>query len=547
MFHVEQNNMNTIKGNIANVREGFFFKGEIFIKDGKITEIEKKDVVENVYILPGLIDSHVHIESSMVSPEEFSRIAVSHGTVAVVSDPHEIANVNGIDGINYMINSSNKADIKFFFGCPSCVPATAVESSGARIDSDAVRDLLKRDDIYFLSEMMNFPGVICQDSEVIKKINYAIDCKKPIDGHAPMLKGSNLIKYIKYGISTDHECSSIDEALVKINHGMKIQIREGSAAKNFNQLKSLIDTNNDSVMLCTDDCHPDELLKHHINKFFKKPYSDGINFFNLLRAATINPKMHYDIDVGSLSVGDSADFIIVDNLNDFNVLKTYINGKEVFCSNKGISARRKREKIIINNFNTNKVFKNQLIINEEKALDNIIEIVNGELITNIFKHQLKFIEKEGYKIDVSKDILKIVVKNRYNESIPSLGFVKNFGLKKGAIASSIAHDSHNIICIGVDDESIKNAINKLIDLKGGIVYYCDGIFTKLKLDISGIMSTESIYKIAKEYCEIEKLLIENGVKICSPLMSMAFLSLIVIPDIKICDKGLFDVKKFKLI
>ncbi|MBE9469254.1 MAG: adenine deaminase [Bacteroidetes bacterium] len=534
-----------ISGTIADVVNKRFYKGVVKVRDNKIIDIVKKDNVENQFILPGLIDSHIHIESSMLVPSEFAKLAVLHGTVATVSDPHEIANVLGIEGVDFMINNSKTVPFKFFFGAPSCVPATGFETSGFELNSADIENLLKRDDIYYLSEMMNFPGVIYNDNEVINKINLSKKFNKPIDGHAPGLSGNDLKKYVDSGISNDHECSTIEEALEKINCGMKIQIREGSAAKNFEALCKLIDSHPDKVMLCSDDLHPDNLIQGHINKLIKKAQKKGFDFFNILRAATYNPVKHYGLNVGLLQKNDPADFIVVDNLDDFNVLKTFVNGQKVAENNNALFDTKKAE--IINNFSVKGISKNDLIVKAENDKTmNLINAFDGELYTKGITVKPK-IENNCIVSDIENDILKIVVVNRYDEKAkPAVGFVKGFALKRGAIASSIAHDSHNIICVGTNDTDILSAITKIIDNKGGIVACNEKNIYDLPLPIAGLMSNKSGKEVASQYKFLNDKALEFGSKFAAPFMSLAFMALLVIPELKIGDKGLFDVNKFKL-
>ena len=539
--------LQVIKGNIVDVYKEKIYKGEVHIKDKIIVNIKEKEVPENHYILPGLIDAHMHIESTMVTPSRFSQIAIKHGTVAVVTDPHEIANVKGIEGIDYMIDDSKSVPMKFFFGAPSCVPATNFETSGAEINSTDIENLLKRDDIFFLSEMMNYPGVIFNDKEVHKKLKLAKKYNKRIDGHAPGIYGDKITKYINAGITTDHECLNTAEAIDKINKGMLVQIREGSAAKNFEALHTLIDTHPNSIMLCTDDSHPDDLINlGHIDKIVRIALNKNHNIFNILKATVLNPIKHYNLPVGSLKVNDFADLIIVDNLNEFNILKTYINGECVFENNK-IKFSLKPTNKTINNFKLEKTSIYDLKIKTEKKSEiKVITFKDGDLMTNYFTHKInsenKFIES-----DLENDILKIVVINRYNKkSKPVIGFINNFNIKNGAIASSIAHDSHNIIAVGSNDKDIHNAINKIIENKGGISVSSGEYLDSLELEIGGLMTNKDIYTTSKKYTELDNKTKEIGSKLNSPFMTLSFMALLVIPKLKIGDKGLFDGEKFEL-
>lgn len=545
--------MQTITANYVNAFTKEIYPAEISFEQ-KIISIKKIGNIPNEnlpYAIPGFVDAHVHIESSMLIPSEFARIAVTHGTVATVSDPHEIANVCGVEGVKYMIEDGKQVPFKFYFGAPSCVPATVFETAGATLDSDAVHDLLKSDDIKYLAEMMNFPGVLHGDEEVMKKIKYAHSLQKPVDGHAPGLHGTEAKKYVEAGISTDHECFTKEEALDKLQYGMKILIREGSAAKNFEALIDLLNDYEDSIMFCSDDKHPDSLVLGHINQLCERAAAKGIESFKIIKAACINPVLHYKLDVGLLRETDNADFILVKDIKTFQPLYTYINGSLV--SEKGITKIKfKNNKKIINNFYVNKIniFNLRLTI-KETLLDSkgeipVIEAFNGQLITNKLYTQPK-IENDSLISNAEKDILKIVVVNRYQQEVViSKGFIKNFGFKRGAIASSVAHDSHNIIAVGVDDYSLMLAINAVIENKGGISV-ADEQVNVLPLEIAGLMSNNDGYFIAKKYSELDKLAKNLGSKLSAPFMTLSFMALLVIPHLKLSDKGLFDGDKFSFI
>ena len=533
-----------ISGNICDPLSRRIFSGEITVSNGKITNItENEEIYENNYILPGLIDSHVHIESSMLAPSEFARAAVVHGTVATVSDPHEIANVCGIEGVNFMIENGESVPFKFYFGAPSCVPATAFESAGSEITANEIKILLSNPKIKYLSEMMNFPGVLYDFPDVIEKLNIAKSFNKPIDGHAPGLKGEQAAKYISAGISTDHECFTLEEAIEKINFGMKILIREGTAAKNFETLHSLLTSHPEYCMLCSDDKHPDDLLLSHINRILSRAVAKGHDFFNVLRSATVNPVQHYNLDVGLLQVNDPADFIVVKNLTDFEVLKTYINGKLV--AENGRTLIDKVDFEPINNFNCElKSVLDFVIYSEDEVNVNVIEAIEGELITTKTTAFLKPVDGKLVS-DIEQDILKITVVNRYNNVKPSVAFIKNFGLNKGALASSIGHDSHNIIAIGTNDEELTNAVNAVINSKGGIAVVNGDEKIILPLPLAGLMSIDSAETTAEKYTLLNNKAAELGCSIHSPFMTLSFMALLVIPYIKLSDKGLFDGSKFE--
>lgn len=536
----------TVKGQFIDIHNRTIYPAEIAIRQGKIDNIKKIDDAPDEYILPGFVDAHVHIESSMLVPITFAQLALKHGTVATVSDPHEIANVCGIPGIQYMIDNSKQSPLKFFFGAPSCVPATSFETAGAVIDSKDIATLLSNPDIWYLAEMMNFPGVLFEDAEVMAKIAAAKDANKVVDGHAPGLRGDDVKKYAAAGISTDHECFTIEEAKDKLTAGMKILIREGSAAKNYEALAPLFKTHPSELMFCSDDKHPDELVESHINALVKRAVSEGYDLYDVLRAACINPVEHYSLPVGQLKAGDPADFIVVDDTTNFNVLQTYINGTIV--AENGESKVDLPEIKPINNFNINYKTEADFKIKATKSGSKIrvIEALDGQLITNEYIGTAKV--EDGYIVsDTSKDILKIAVVNRYDNKAPvSVGFIKNFGLKHGAIASTVGHDCHNIIVVGVDDSSITTAVNTLVDSKGGICCVDEqGKVSELPLPIAGLMSDEKGTIVAEKYSAIDKKAKKMGSELRAPFMTLSFMALLVIPSLKLSDKGLFNGQKFE--
>jgi adenine deaminase len=547
MFHVEHYYKKNKKvfmkiyGQLVDIHNRDIYPAALTFFDGKITEVERVDSAPDIFILPGLTDAHIHIESSMVTPGAFAMTAVKHGTCNVVSDPHEIANILGIQGIEFMLNDAEKVPLNFFFGAPSCVPATNFESNGAILNPDNVHQMLKRKEIHYLSEMMNFPGVINKDPEVLKKIEYAKISGKPVDGHAPGLRGESLKKYVATGISTDHECSSIDEALEKISLGMKILIREGSAARNLNSLKELFNSNPEMVMLCSDDLHPEMLQKRHINKLIAGLISEGFNAYDVIRSATINPSDHYNLNAGLLRTGENADFILVDALEKMNIRETWIKGQKVYSEGKVLFTYKAPYEV--NNFNCRPLIEKDIQVRNIDRKIRVITAKEGELLTG--EEYFLPSESEFIASDTSSDILKIVVKDRYKDSAPSIGFIKGFGLKSGAFASSIAHDSHNIISVGTNDNDILNAINEIVIMKGGLSV-CSGVEKKsLKLDIGGIMTTRSCEEIAVDYDNLNKLTGLLGCTMKAPFMTLSFMALLVIPDLKIGDRGLFDVRKFE--
>ena len=562
-----------ISGQIVDVVNSRIFNGTIEIKNGKISNVidenhcqssesESKFSGQRQIIMPGFVDSHVHIESSLLVPTEFARLVVPHGSVASVSDPHEIANVLGAEGVKYMIEIGKKSPFKFYFGAPSCVPATTFETSGATLNSDDIEELLSSDDIKYLGEMMNYPGVLSNDNEVVEKLESAKRHNKPVDGHAPLLSGDDLKKYRDAGISTDHECSNLDEAREKAALGMTILIREGSAANNFNALIPLIKEYPNQVTFCTDDAHPHELVKSHINGLVKKAIGLGYDALDVIKAATLTPVRHYNLEVGLLQKNDPADFIIIDNFKDFNILRTYIDGKLV--AENGKTLLENIPVHTINNFVAEKLTADDFKVADEGKDINIIGIIKGELLTEKIVGRPKTVRSRELGVkslidnnndefenvlvsDVENDILKIAVINRYEKKKPAVGFIKDFGLKKGALASSVAHDSHNIIVIGCNDEAMAIATNMIIENKGGFAV-CDENMNKcLPLPVAGIMTNEDAFKIAADYQEIKDLAKSLGSHLSDPFMTMEFMALLVIPKLKLSDKGLFDGEKFELI
>ena len=538
----------TVSGQYMDIVGKKIFPAQIKIEDGFITSIEPCATAGSGFLMPGFIDSHVHIESSMLIPSAFARLAVTHGTIGTVSDPHEIANVCGVDGVHYMIQNGKQVPFHFFFGAPSCVPATEFETAGAAIRSDEVEKLLSSPDIYYLSEMMNFPGVLFKDEEVLKKIAAAHKFGKPVDGHAPGLRGDQAKQYIEAGISTDHECFTKEEALDKLKYGMKILIREGSAAKNFEALYELIDEYASMTMLCSDDKHPDSLLEGHINKLCARAVAKGMDVFNVLRAACVNPVHHYKLPTGLLKVGDPANFIVVKDLTTFDVAQTYINGALV--AENGQSHIKAVLADAINQFDAAPITEKDIQI--EAALypskDNlipVIEAIDEQLITNCL-WETACIEAGLLISNIERDVLKIVVYNRYHKAAPKVAFIKNFGFKLGAIASTVAHDSHNIIAVGVNDAEIVAAINLVIKEKGGISCVKDGVDKVLGLPVAGLMSLQDPYEVATQYTAIDKMAKSLGSKLGSPFMTLSFMALLVIPHLKLSDKGLFDGDQFKL-
>lgn len=535
-----------ISGQLTDVVSGAIFPGEVIVENGRIAAIERVSVAGDRYILPGLIDAHVHIESSMLLPSEFARLAVVHGTTATVSDPHEIANVLGMEGVKFMIRNGKKVPFRFFFGAPSCVPATGFETSGACLGPAEVEEMLSWPEILYLAEMMNFPGVLHQDGEVMAKLAAAAKYGKPVDGHAPGVLGEDARRYAAAGISTDHECFSREEALDKIRAGMKILIREGSAARNFDELIGLIKDYPEMIMFCSDDKHPDDLINGHINLLIKRALKSGYELMDVLRACTLNPVRHYGLDAGLLQPGDKADFIIIDHPEQFNVLATFVDGIKVAEHGKSLIDRVKEESP--NAFNAMTLSPGMLSIEAVSGRIKVQQALAGQLITE--KKVVAASISDGMVVsDPERDILKMIVMNRYSPAEPAMDFVSGFGLKRGAIASTVAHDSHNIIAVGADDASIVRAVNMLVEASGGIA--CvegpdtqadDGLI--LPLPVAGIMSAEDGYTVAENYKMINRKVRNLGSSLDAPFMTLSFMALLVIPALKLSDKGLFDGNTF---
>jgi adenine deaminase len=533
--------MNIVKGTITDPVQRKTFKGELLIRNGKIEKVSELSDVPDQTILPGLIDSHIHIESSMLVPSEFARQAVRHGTVATVSDPHEIANVCGMEGVEFMIENGNRVPLKFFFGAPSCVPATPYETAGAELDVNDVSELLQRNDIHFLAEMMNWPGVLNNDPGIMEKIDSAKKAGKPVDGHAPGLKGEKAVRYASAGISTDHECFTKSEAVDKLNCGMLIAIREGSAAKNYNALIELLDEYPGKIMFCSDDKHPDDLIRGHMNEILKRTLSLGYDLFDVLHALSVLPVQHYKLDVGLLQPGDPADFIIVDTPENMNIKETWIDGIPVFQHGNVLFPEIKARKI--NRFLSRQVTADDFRLYSDNPFQHIIVAKDGELITDREVATLKI--KNGEVLaDPSRDILKIAVVNRYKKQSPSLGFIKNFGINHGAIASSVGHDSHNIIAVGSSNEQISTAVNLIMENKGGISAVYGDQKEILALPVGGIMSDLPGEEVAAGYERLSGMAKQMGSKLKAPFMLISFMALLVIPSLKMSDKGLFDGESF---
>ncbi len=540
--------MYQVTGQFIDLFNREIYPARIDISEGRIRGISRISEAPQRYILPGFTDAHIHIESSMLVPSAFAQIAVVHGTVATVSDPHEIANVCGVAGVDYMIADAGTVPFKFNFGAPSCVPATGFETAGAVLGPVEIRSLLQRPEIRYLAEMMNFPGALNGDPDVLAKIRIAHELGKPVDGHAPGLRGTEAARYAALGISTDHECVTAEEALDKLDAGMYILVREGSAAKNFDALIGLLKTHPGRIMFCSDDKHPDELVKGHIDELVVRALKAGCDLFDILYAACVLPVVHYKLDVGLLREGDPADFILVDNLDTFKVLATFIDGQKV--AENGQSLIPAVVATPLNNFSINTqqqvVFRCHYDGAEEQVTVKVIDALDGQLITTASTATLP-VSDGCILADPGQDVLKIGVLNRYHEAPVALGFIRNFGLQRGAIASSVAHDSHNIVFVGVDDAAIAAAVNGIIQHRGGISASDGDTVAVMPLPVAGLMSLADGHEAARQYEELDAFAKSLGSKLSAPFMTLSFMALPVIPLLKMTDRGLFDVGVFNFV
>lgn len=539
--------MDCIDANLVDIDSRTIRPVRLRFDAGIIRSIEplQRDAALGTFLLPGFVDSHVHIESSMLTPAQFARTAVTHGTIATVSDPHEIANVLGRRGIEFMLRDAERVPFKFFFGAPSCVPATVFETAGSSINSDETEQLLDDPGIHYLAEMMNFPGVISGDPEVLAKLAAARKRDVPIDGHAPGLRGEDARRYFAAGITTDHECFTEDEAVEKLKLGVLVQIREGSAARNFDALYKLIDGYPGRIMLCSDDKHPDELLRGHINQLCRRAVAAGCDLFNVLTAACRVPVEHYRLPVGRLNVGDSADFIEVDSLTEYRVLRTFIDG--VCVAEKGRSSFDVTPATPINRFECSEKTIDQFAVESVSGKAVRIIVAQDRLLTTTSATFEPRIIDSNVVSDPSRDLLKLAVVNRYHDAPPAIGFVRGFGLRRGAIAGSVAHDSHNIIAVGTTDQEICDAVNAVIENRGGLAAVDGAKRETLPLPVAGLMSNLSCEEVADAYQRLDQMAKDVGCLLQAPFMTLSFLALLVIPSLKLSDKGLFDGDRFELV
>ncbi|GAB2957373.1 adenine deaminase [Hymenobacter coalescens] len=503
------------------------------------------------YALPGFVDAHVHVESSLLVPAEFARLAVVHGTVATVSDPHEIGNVLGVAGVEFMLDNARQSPFHFCFGAPSCVPATVFETAGATITADDIEQLFQRPEIGYLAEMMNWPGVLHGDADVLRKIALARQYDLPIDGHAPGLRGEDARRYAAAGMSTDHECFTADEALDKLAVGMHILIREGSAARNFEALVDLLHEHSAHIMFCSDDKHPDSLVLGHIDALVRRAVQRGIDVWKVLRAACLNPVRHYRLAVGQLRPADAADFIVVDNLRDFRVQQTFLRGELVAENGRTLLPTAAHQ--APNNFHAQPVQPQDFALpatddTATTAPVHAIRCYDGQLITSADPASVP-VQGGQLQPDVAQDVLKLTVVNRYETgAAPAVAFIRGFGLRRGALASSVGHDSHNITAVGCSDEAIARAVNLVIEARGGLAAVGDdGEELLLPLPVAGLMSDGEGYAVAEAYTAVDKLAKQLGSPLGAPFMTLSFMALLVIPALKLSDKGLFDGEKFEFV
>ena len=541
---------------IANVVDVFarsIQPAVVLVEAGRIASIAPIDEPEPntalPYIMPGFVDAHVHVESSLLVPTEFARLAVTHGTVATVSDPHEIGNVLGVAGVEFMLKNASHTPFKFCFGAPSCVPATPFETAGAEITAADIARLFENPKIGYLAEMMNWPGVLHRASDVMAKIAIAQAAGRPVDGHAPGLRGNDAAHYASAGISTDHECFTAAEARDKLAVGMKILIREGSAARNFDALIQLLPEHYANLMFCSDDKHPDTLVLGHINQLVQRAVALGADLFQVLRVACVNPVKHYNLPVGLLGEGDPADFILVHDLKDFQVLQTYLNGELV--AENGLSLLPAVPVAVVNNFHVQPVRSEDFGLpapGPSHPVLRVIQCFDGQLITA--RVDLPAQTENGLVVpDIAGDVLKLAVINRYQpQAAPAVAFIRGFGLKHGALASSVGHDSHNITAVGCDDASLARAVNLVIAAKGGLAAVgASGQEILVPLPVAGLMSDQDGRAVASAYAAVDALAKQLGSPLGAPFMTLSFMALLVIPDLKLSDKGLFDGQQFAFV
>ncbi len=496
----------------------------------------------SAYLMPGFVDAHVHIESSMLVPAEFARLACRHGTVACVSDPHEIANVLGLAGVRFMLDNARNAAVKFRFGAPACVPATPFETAGGTLDLADLETLFREDGLGYLSEMMNFPGVLAAEPGVMAKIGLARGLGLPVDGHAPGLTGDGARRYAAAGIGTDHECSSLAEARDKLAAGMHILIREGSAARDFDTLLPLVASHPGQVMFCSDDKHPDDLLAGHIDRLAARAVAAGHDVFDVLGCACVNPVRHYRLPVGLLEPGDPMDAVLVADLRHFRPLATWLDGRQV--SRDGKSLDDPLPVVPVNRFRAAPISTSDLKLPAAPGRLRVIEARDGELLTREIRVTPR-VEAGCLVADPERDILRLLVLNRYQPAPPALAFVRGFGLRRGALASSVAHDSHNVVAVGADEAALCRAVNAVLGMGGAIAVAAGDGVGVLPLPVAGLMRAGDGDRVAGDYARLTRLARDLGSPLRSPFMTLSFMALLVIPELKLSDRGLFDGRDFR--
>ena len=548
-------------GNVLNVFTDTIEKLDVLIEDKKIigldyySDSDADEVIDldGKFVCPGFIDGHIHIESTMLTPSNLAKICLKHGTTSIIADPHEIANVSGLNGINYMLQASKGLPMNVYLMASSCVPATPFDEAGAILRSQNLFSIYDNKRILGLAEMMNYPGVLFSDPSVMAKLDVARKSGKPVDGHAPGLRGEDAKRYVSSGISSDHECTTLEEANERTEMGQYVLVREGSSAKNFEQLWSLVDRHPNHTMFCSDDKHPDDLLLGHINKLVSRAIMYGASFWNSLIAACVNPVRHYNMPIGCLRDGSQADFIVVHDISSMDVEATYIKGKCVYQKIDGkdsypeLYIDNTPYEVLPNRFDATPLRMEQIQQRTENGNMRVIGVKDGDLYTSELLEEPK-VDEDGFVVsDTSRDILKMVVVNRYSPGKVSVGFIKGFELKGGAIASTIAHDSHNLIAVGTNDDDILTAINHLIEVKGGIDVCYNGQLLDLDLPVAGLMSDKSGEEVAARYSELCQFLRDKGCPLHAPFMTLSFMSLLVIPQLKLGDRGLFDSQNFRFV
>jgi len=525
----------------VDVERGEVYPGEVVFEAGRIKEVRRRRASYSRYLLPALVDAHIHIESSMLTPSRFAEVAVAHGTVAVVADPHEIANVLGVAGVEYMLRDASQVPLKFYFTAPSCVPAAPFESAGARLGAEEVAALLARDEVVALGEVMNFPGVVAGEPEVMAKLSAARRLGKPIDGHCPGLRGEALRRYVEAGISTEHECTSLEEAEEKAELGMKIMLREGSSARNLKALARF----RGEAFLVSDDLHASDLLRGHVNRLLRRAVEEGIDELEAVRMVSLYPARHYRLNVGLLRPGDPADVVVVSDLRSFSCEECYIEGKLVARRGRTLfeASPPEGENTVRASLKSPEDFR----VRAKKARPKVrvMVLIPGEIVT-----REEVVELPGREIEAvpERDILKLAVVERYGGERVGVALVKGFGMRRGAIAASIAHDSHNIIAVGAGDEELAEAVNQVIRMHGGIAVVAGGeVRASLALPIAGLMSPLSAGEVAAALERVNSAARELGCSLEAPVMALSFLALPVIPKLKLTPRGLFDAERFEFV